>query len=85
MNVMIPGARIAGLSLALRLHQRSLPPIISERSPRLRDGGYMLMHALGLASPSTGASSTPPLAGAPDTGRGIVTCSREVPWCCIGC
>jgi 2-polyprenyl-6-methoxyphenol hydroxylase-like FAD-dependent oxidoreductase len=40
MRVLISGAGIAGLSLALRLHQRGLVPIVIERSARLRDGGY---------------------------------------------
>jgi 2-polyprenyl-6-methoxyphenol hydroxylase-like FAD-dependent oxidoreductase len=47
MRVLISGAGIAGLSLALRLHQRGLVPIVLERSPRLRDGGY----TLGLSDP----------------------------------
>ena len=42
MRVLIAGAGIAGLSLALRLRQRGLAPIVVERAPRLRDGGYML-------------------------------------------
>ena len=41
-TVLISGAGIAGLSLALRLHQRGLVPIVIERAPALRDGGYML-------------------------------------------
>ena len=41
MRVLISGAGIAGLSLALRLRQRGLAPVVVERSPRLRDGGYM--------------------------------------------
>jgi 2-polyprenyl-6-methoxyphenol hydroxylase-like FAD-dependent oxidoreductase len=41
-TVLISGAGIAGLSLALRLHQRGLEPIVIERAPGLRDGGYML-------------------------------------------
>ncbi len=42
MKVLISGAGIAGLSLALRLHQRGLKLVVVERSPALRDGGYML-------------------------------------------
>ncbi len=47
MRVLISGAGIAGLSLALRLHQRGLDPVVVERALRLRDGGY----ALGLSDP----------------------------------
>jgi 2-polyprenyl-6-methoxyphenol hydroxylase-like FAD-dependent oxidoreductase len=46
-KVLISGAGIAGLSLALRLHQRGLAPMVIERAPELRDGGYML----GLSDP----------------------------------
>jgi 2-polyprenyl-6-methoxyphenol hydroxylase-like FAD-dependent oxidoreductase len=42
MRVLISSAGIAGLSLALRLHQRGITPIAVERAHRLRDGGYML-------------------------------------------
>ena len=52
MRVLIAGAGIAGLSLALRLRQRGLAPIVVERSPRLRDGGYML----GLSDPGLDAA-----------------------------
>lgn len=52
MKVLISGAGIAGLSLALRLRQRGFTPIIVERSPRLRDGGYML----GLSDPGYDAA-----------------------------
>lgn len=52
MRVLISGAGIAGLSLALRLHQRGLAPIVLERSPRLRDGGY----TLGLSDPGYDAA-----------------------------
>src|SRR5215207_1627800 len=51
-KVLISGAGIAGLSLALRLRQRGLTPVVVERSPRLRDGGYML----GLADPGLDAA-----------------------------
>ena len=51
-KVLISGAGIAGLSLALRLRQRGLAPVVVERSPRLRDGGYML----GLADPGLDAA-----------------------------
>ena len=52
MRVLISGAGIAGLSLALRLRQRGMTPIVIERSPRLRDGGYML----GLSDPGLDAA-----------------------------
>jgi 2-polyprenyl-6-methoxyphenol hydroxylase-like FAD-dependent oxidoreductase len=52
MRVLISGAGIAGLSLALRLRQRGLTPVVVERSPRLRDGGYML----GLSDPGLDAA-----------------------------
>jgi 2-polyprenyl-6-methoxyphenol hydroxylase-like FAD-dependent oxidoreductase len=52
MRVLISGAGIAGLSLALRLHQRGLAPIVLERAPRLRDGGY----TLGLSDPGLDAA-----------------------------
>jgi 2-polyprenyl-6-methoxyphenol hydroxylase-like FAD-dependent oxidoreductase len=52
MRVLIAGAGIAGLSLDLRLRQRGLTPVIVERSPRLRDGGYML----GLSDPGLDAA-----------------------------
>jgi 2-polyprenyl-6-methoxyphenol hydroxylase-like FAD-dependent oxidoreductase len=52
MKVLISGAGIAGLGLALRLRQRGLMPIVVERAPRLRDGGYML----GLADPGLDAA-----------------------------
>jgi 2-polyprenyl-6-methoxyphenol hydroxylase-like FAD-dependent oxidoreductase len=51
-KVLISGAGIAGLSLALRLRQRGLTPVVVERSPRLRDGGYML----GLSDPGLDAA-----------------------------
>ena len=41
MRVLIFGTGIAGLSLAPRLRQRGFARIVVERSPRLRDGGYM--------------------------------------------
>jgi 2-polyprenyl-6-methoxyphenol hydroxylase-like FAD-dependent oxidoreductase len=52
MRVLISGAGIAGLSLALRLRQRGLTPVMVERAPRVRDGGYML----GLADPGLDAA-----------------------------
>ena len=52
MRVLISGAGIARLSLALRLRQRGLAPVVVERSPRLRDGGYML----GLSDPGLDAA-----------------------------
>ena len=51
-KVLISGAGIAGLSLALRLRQRGLSPVVVERSPKLRDGGYML----GLSDPGLDAA-----------------------------
>ncbi len=50
--MLISGAGIAGLSLALRLRQHGLVPVVVERSPRLRDGGYML----GLSDPGLDAA-----------------------------
>jgi 2-polyprenyl-6-methoxyphenol hydroxylase-like FAD-dependent oxidoreductase len=52
MRVLISGAGIAGLSLALRLGQRGLTPILVERSPALRAAGYML----GLVDPGFDAA-----------------------------
>jgi 2-polyprenyl-6-methoxyphenol hydroxylase-like FAD-dependent oxidoreductase len=52
MRVLISGAGISGLSLALRLRQQGLTPVVVERAPRLRDGGYML----GLADPGVDAA-----------------------------
>ena len=52
MKVLISGAGIAGLSLALRLRQRGMTPVVVERSPGLRDGGYML----GLSDPGLDAA-----------------------------
>ena len=49
---LISGAGIAGLSLALRLKQRGLTPVVIERTPRLRVGGYML----GLSDPGLDAA-----------------------------
>ena len=61
MRVLISGAGIAGLSLALRLRQRGMTPVVVERSPRLRDGGYML----GLSDPDLDAAEAVTLAGLP--------------------
>ena len=52
MKVLISGAGIAGLALALRLRQRGLAPVVVERAPSLRDGGYML----GLSDPGLDAA-----------------------------
>jgi 2-polyprenyl-6-methoxyphenol hydroxylase-like FAD-dependent oxidoreductase len=52
MKVLISGAGIAGLSLALRLRQRGIEPVVVERAPRLRDGGYVLA----LSDPGLGAA-----------------------------
>ena len=60
MQVVISGAGIAGLSLALRLHQRGLAPIVLERSPTLRAGGYML----GLSDPGYDAAERMQIADA---------------------
>ena len=68
-KVLISGAGIAGLSLALRLRQRGLAPVVVERSPRLRDGGYML----GLADPGLDAAER---VGVADAFRA----ARRVPW-----
>jgi 2-polyprenyl-6-methoxyphenol hydroxylase-like FAD-dependent oxidoreductase len=51
-QVVISGAGIAGLSLALRLHQNGLLPIVIEQSPTLRAGGYIL----GLSDPGYDAA-----------------------------
>ena len=37
MRALIAGAGVAGLSLALRLRQRGLAPIVIKRSPRLHE------------------------------------------------
>ncbi len=50
--MLISGAGVAGLSLALRLRQRGLTPVMLERSLRLRDGGHML----GLSDPGLDAA-----------------------------
>src|SRR3982751_6288920 len=52
MKVLLSGAGIAGLALALRLRQRGMTPVVVERSSRLREGGYML----GLADPGLDAA-----------------------------
>ena len=52
MKVLLSGGGTAGLSLALRLRQRGLASIVVERSPHLRDGGYML----GLSDPGLDAA-----------------------------
>jgi 2-polyprenyl-6-methoxyphenol hydroxylase-like FAD-dependent oxidoreductase len=39
-RAIIVGAGIAGLAAALRLHQTGWEPLVIERSPRRRDGGY---------------------------------------------
>jgi 2-polyprenyl-6-methoxyphenol hydroxylase-like FAD-dependent oxidoreductase len=44
-TAIIVGAGIAGLAAALRLHQIGWKPIIFERAPRLRDGGFPLVLA----------------------------------------
>jgi 2-polyprenyl-6-methoxyphenol hydroxylase-like FAD-dependent oxidoreductase len=59
-RAIISGAGIVGLSLALRLRQRGVTPVVVEREPRLRDGGYML----GLADPGLGAAERMGLADA---------------------
>ena len=60
MKVLISGAGIAGLSLALRLRQRRLFPVVVERHPGLRDGGYML----GPSDPGLNAAERPGVADA---------------------
>jgi 2-polyprenyl-6-methoxyphenol hydroxylase-like FAD-dependent oxidoreductase len=52
MKVLVSGAGIAGLSLALRLHQLGITPIVVERAPALRAVGYML----GLSDPGYDAA-----------------------------
>lgn len=42
MKILISGAGIAGLTLAARLQQRGFAPIVIERAPHRRAGGYML-------------------------------------------
>lgn len=42
MRVLICGAGIAGLTLALRLHRLGHVPLVVEQAPGLRDGGYMI-------------------------------------------
>jgi 2-polyprenyl-6-methoxyphenol hydroxylase-like FAD-dependent oxidoreductase len=42
MNVLISGGGIAGLTLALCLQRRGHEPLVVERSPQLRDEGYMI-------------------------------------------
>ena len=42
MNVLISGGGIAGLTLALCLHRKGHQPLVVERSPHLRDEGYMI-------------------------------------------
>jgi hypothetical protein len=42
MNVLISGGGIAGLTLAFWLHRHGHDPFIVERSPRLREEGYMI-------------------------------------------
>ncbi|HYI83954.1 MAG TPA: FAD-dependent monooxygenase, partial [Acetobacteraceae bacterium] len=51
-KVLASGAGVAGLSLALRLRQRGLTPVLVERAPHLRDGGY----TLGLSDPGLDAA-----------------------------
>lgn len=41
-NVLISGAGIAGLTLAIRLKQRGLDPLVVEREPALPSEGYMM-------------------------------------------
>ena len=42
MKVLISGGGIAGLTLAFWLHRHGHEPLVLEKSPRLRDGGYMI-------------------------------------------
>lgn len=42
MKVLISGGGIAGLTLALCLHRHGHEPVIVERSPKVRDEGYMI-------------------------------------------
>ncbi len=41
-NILISGAGIAGLTLAYWLKKHGFNPIILERAPKLREGGYMI-------------------------------------------
>jgi 2-polyprenyl-6-methoxyphenol hydroxylase-like FAD-dependent oxidoreductase len=67
MKVLLSGAEIAPLALALR--QRGFAPVVVERSPRVRDDGYMLglsdpdldaTERMGVAAPFTGTSDSDP-------------------------
>ena len=60
-KVLISGAGAAGLSLALRLRQRGMAPVVVERSPRLRDGGGLL----GLSDPGLDTAERRGVADAP--------------------
>jgi 2-polyprenyl-6-methoxyphenol hydroxylase-like FAD-dependent oxidoreductase len=44
-TVLIVGAGIAGLATALRLHQAGWHPVVLERSPTRRSGGYAVAFA----------------------------------------
>ena len=67
MRVVIAGAGIAGLALALRLRQQGLAPVVVERSPKLRDGGY----TLGLSDPGFDAAEGMGVADALQAARHI--------------
>jgi len=41
-KVLISGAGIGGLTLAYFLHKNGYQPVIAEKAPSLRDGGYMI-------------------------------------------
>jgi 2-polyprenyl-6-methoxyphenol hydroxylase-like FAD-dependent oxidoreductase len=42
MNVLISGGGIASLTLAYLLHHHGHKPLVVERSPNVRDEGYMI-------------------------------------------
>ena len=57
MRVLISGAGIAGPTLAFWLSRYGLEPVIVERSPRLRQGGYVIdFWGLGFEIADSGAN-----------------------------
>jgi 2-polyprenyl-6-methoxyphenol hydroxylase-like FAD-dependent oxidoreductase len=52
-SVLISGAGIAGPALAYWLHHRGFEPLLIERAPQFREGGYMIdFWGVDLMSPS---------------------------------